>query len=190
MRIDLIAVMTLALCAVSMAARTQPTTQPATRPVEFVGGHDTDPRDHGRPVVLVAAGLGVTPEVFRDAFSRVRPAPGGERPTESRVRENKKALLDALGKYGVTNDRLDEVSNYYRYRPQEGEMWTHRDAKAYAVLGNDGNVADIVVTDGGAGYSSSPEVKLEGKAVAAKVTVNFEKDLNRNGAIAKVEVPR
>ena len=27
--------------------------------VTFSGGHDTDPKDHGRPVVLVAAALGV-----------------------------------------------------------------------------------------------------------------------------------
>jgi hypothetical protein len=34
-------------------------------PVNFSGGHETDPRDHGRPVVLVAAALKVRPEVFR-----------------------------------------------------------------------------------------------------------------------------
>ena len=42
-------------------------------PLTFSGGHDTDPQDHGRPVVLVAAGLGVKPEVFREAFRGVTP---------------------------------------------------------------------------------------------------------------------
>lgn len=195
MRFELVMIAALGLSAVSMG-RAEPATRPAatrptaTRPVQFTGGHDTDPRDRGRPVVLVAAGLGVAPDVFREAFSHVRPAPGGERPTESRVRENKKALLDALGKHGVTNDRLDEVSNYYRYRPQEGEVWTRRDAKAYATLGPDGKVMGVVVTDAGAGYSSEPEVRVEGKSVPAKVTVAFGKDLERNGSISKVEVSR
>ena len=43
-------------------------------PLTFSGGLDTDPQDHGRPVVLVAAGLGVKPEVFREAFRGVTPA--------------------------------------------------------------------------------------------------------------------
>lgn len=46
-------------------------------PVTFTGGHETDPKDRGRPVVLVAAGLGVKPEVFREAFSGVTPSRGG-----------------------------------------------------------------------------------------------------------------
>ncbi|NBQ65466.1 MAG: hypothetical protein EBT95_08050 [Verrucomicrobia bacterium] len=29
-------------------------------PVVFSGGHETDPRDHGRPVVLIAGALGVS----------------------------------------------------------------------------------------------------------------------------------
>src|SRR4051794_34511931 len=46
-------------------------------PVVFSGGHETNLRDHGRPVVLVAGALGVPAQVFRDAFSHVRPAPAG-----------------------------------------------------------------------------------------------------------------
>ncbi len=54
-------------------------------PVKFSSGHETDPRDHGRPVVLIAAALNVKPEVFRKAFSGVTPARGrGPTPTEAR----------------------------------------------------------------------------------------------------------
>src|SRR5438552_11396179 len=58
-------------------------------PVVFSGGHETDLRDGGRPVVLIAAALGVTPEVFREAFSHVRPAPAGREPEPGQVRQNK-----------------------------------------------------------------------------------------------------
>src|SRR5690606_28900096 len=80
----------------------------ATRvPVVFSEGHDTDPRDKGRPVVLVAGALGVTPEVFRDAFSKVRPAGPDRGPTGEEARANKAALMAVLGKHGITNDQLD-----------------------------------------------------------------------------------
>src|SRR5206468_1655940 len=91
-------------------------------PVVFSGGHDTDPKDRGRPVVLIAGALGVAPEVFREAFSHVHPAgPGSGGPTDAEARANKAALMNALGKYGVTNERLDTVSNYYRYVRSRGE---------------------------------------------------------------------
>jgi len=32
-------------------------------------------------------------------------------PTPSAARDNKKVLMDALGPYGISNERLDEVSN-------------------------------------------------------------------------------
>src|SRR5215210_1846395 len=111
-------------------------------PVLFSGGHETDPKDHGRPVVLVAAGLGVKPEVFRKAFSGVKPA-RGRGPTGEEARRNKEALMKVLGPYKVTNDRLDEVSNYYRYRPQEGELWPTKLAKAYAVV-EEGKIKKVV----------------------------------------------
>ncbi len=53
-------------------------------PVTFSGGHGTDPRDYGRPVVLIAAALKVKPEVFRKAFSGVRPARGAGRRRKKR----------------------------------------------------------------------------------------------------------
>src|SRR4051794_23144238 len=88
-----------------------------TKALIFSGGHDTDPRDHGRPVVLIAAALGVKTEVFREAFSGVTPA-GDRRPTGDEARRNKAALMKVLQPLGITNERLDEVSNYYRYQPQ------------------------------------------------------------------------
>jgi len=102
-------------------------------PVTLTGGFETDPRDHGRPVVLVAAGLAVTPEIFRKAFSGVHPAgPNSGGPTDAEARRNKQALLSVLAPYGVTDDRLNEVSNYYRYNHSAGEMWKHVDASAVA----------------------------------------------------------
>ena len=77
----------------------------------ITGGHETDPRDRGRPVILIGNALGVTPEVFREAFSHVKPAPGGEQPDPAQVQRNKAALLKALGPYRVTNELLDRVSN-------------------------------------------------------------------------------
>src|SRR4051812_25461765 len=62
-------------------------------PVVFSEGHDTDPRDRGRPVVLVAGALGVAPEVFREAFSGVHPAgPNSGGPTHEEAQKNKAAL--------------------------------------------------------------------------------------------------
>src|SRR5215218_7061953 len=75
-------------------------------PITFSGGHETDPRDHGRPVVLVAAALGVTPDVFRTAFRGVTPARNG-RPSPQQARSNKDALMRVLKPYGITNERLD-----------------------------------------------------------------------------------
>jgi hypothetical protein len=100
-------------------------------PVVFSGGYETVPRDRGRPVVLIAAALGVPSDVFRKAFSRVRPAPAGTRPDPQQVRKNKEVLLKALGPYGVTNDRLDEVSNYYRYVRSRGELWPTKPATGF-----------------------------------------------------------
>src|SRR5579883_2056967 len=89
-------------------------------PVTFAGGHGTDPADGGRPVALIAAALGVPAEVFREAFRGVTPAKDGK-PSQEQAQRNKAALMKVLRPHGVTGDRLDEVSDYYRYRPQKGE---------------------------------------------------------------------
>lgn len=155
-------------------------------PILFTGGHDTDPRDHGRPVVLVAAALGVEPDVFREAFSGVTPARDGK-PSEAEARRNKDALMKVLGPRGVTNERLDEVSNYYRYQPQRGGLWKATGAKAHAVV-EDGKVTQVVVTDPGSGYSTPPTATLKGvESVRLKVTLHLGKDLKTNGSVKSIE---
>lgn len=156
-------------------------------PVTFSGGHDTDPKDGGRPVMLVAAGLGVSAEVFRKAFNGVTPARGGE-PSPEQTRRNKDALMKALSPYKITNERLDEVSNYYRYRPGREELWKNVPAKAEAVVEN-GVVSRIEVKEAGAGYSSLPTATIKDMESAKLiVTLLFDKELKKNGSIAKIEL--
>ena len=160
-------------------------------PIVFSGGHETDPRDRGRPVALVAGALGVPADVFREAFRHVRPAPAGTRPDPDQVRQNKQALLDALGEYGVTNKRLDEVSNYYRYVRSRGEMWPTTAAEGYALVRN-GAITGYVVTNGGSGYSSPPTVTVPSvPGAAAAAQLSFSKtDFDQNGAVSTVTTAR
>jgi hypothetical protein len=156
--------------------------------VEFSGGHETEGEDKGRPVVLIANALGVKPGVFRDAFSNVHPAPAGTEPDPEQVRKNKTALMDALGKYGITNDQLDKVSNYYRYQRSKGEMWPTKPAVAYALV-KDNKVIGYEVESGGTGYSSPPTVSVPGiKDTQAKVELSFDKDLDHNGAVSSITI--
>ena len=158
--------------------------------VRIAGGHATDARDHGRPVVLVAAGLGVPTEVFRKAFSGVTPAGAGEEPDPAQVQRNKEALLKVLGPYGVTNDDLDRVSNHYRYQAAAGEMWPTTAASAKATV-RDGKVVSIKVVRGGAGYSSTPTVSVPGYSSAkVKVRLAYGKNLATNGRVASIKVLR
>ena len=158
-------------------------------PVVFEGGHETVPVDHGRPVVLIAAALGVAPEVFRDAFSHVHPAgPGSGGPTDAEARANKAVLMGALGKYGVTDDRLNAVSNFYRYPPGRGNIWKNRAATANALVKN-GEVIGYEITDGGAGYTTAPNVSVPNiKGATGKVEVSFGKDMETNGAVTAITV--
>lgn len=156
-------------------------------PVTFTGGHGTDPRDGGRPIVLIAAALEVTPEVFREAFSGVTPAKNGK-PSKEDAQRNKAALMKVLRPHGVTNERLDEVSDYYRYQPQRGDLWRHVPARAYAQI-EDGKVKQIVITEPGAGYSTTPQASIPGRdGVTLKVTIQFEKDLKKNGSIRSIAI--
>lgn len=156
-------------------------------PVTFTGGHEIGRNDYGRPVVLIAAALGVKPDVFREAFSGVSPAKG-RGPSGEEARRNKEALMKVLKPHGITNDRLDEVSNYYRFRPQNGELWPTTPAKAYAVV-EGGQIKKIVVTEGGSGYSSTPTVTIHGmKDVSVKVTLKYASDFKKNGTIGSIDV--
>jgi hypothetical protein len=158
-------------------------------PVVFTGGHDTYGPDRGRPVVLVAAGLGVPAEVFRQAFSKVHPAPAGQEPATAQVRLNKQALMESLSPYGVTDARLNEVSNFYRYRRESGELWKHTDAQAVATVRH-GAVTSITITNPGAGYSSLPQASLAGMPnIVLTPVVSFAADLAKNGSITVIKTP-
>jgi len=179
--------MTVMLVAALAGARASHSPEGDRRPVRFVGGYETDRRDGGRPVVLIASALGVPTQVFRDAFSHVHPARGGA-PEPGQVHANKRALLDALRRYGITNDMLDSVSDYYRYQPQRGELWRNTPATAYATVEN-GRVTAITITNPGAGYSSPPTIEVEGVgAVLATVNLAYTRRAETNGSIKSIKL--
>jgi len=156
-------------------------------PVTFTGGHEIGKNDYGRPVVLMAAALGVKPDEFRKAFSGVRPA-HGRGPTREEAQRNKEALMKVLAPLKVTNERMDEVANYYRFRPQNGELWPNKPAKAYALV-EDGKIKKIVVTDPGSGYSYPPKVTVKGfEKVPLEAKLKLVTDLKKNGGIASIDI--
>ncbi len=156
-------------------------------PLVFSGGHDIGTGDFGRPVPLIAAALGVKPDEFRKAFSGVTPARGGA-PSGEEARRNKQALMRVLGPLGVTNERLDEVSDHYRFQPQRGELWKTAPAKGHAVVA-DGKVTSLVITEPGSGYSSPPRVTIQGmEAIRIKATLHFDKEFRKNGSIGAVDL--
>ncbi len=72
--------LTVALTLLTSWSCTQAGEAPAgSVPVKITGGHVIARNDFGRPVALIAAGLGVEPDVFREAFSGVTPARGDTR---------------------------------------------------------------------------------------------------------------
>lgn len=164
------------------------TTEDGTVSVTVSGGYETDPQDHGRPVVLIAAALGVPTEVFREAFSGVTPAElssGG--PTAQEAQSNKAALLKVLAPYGITNDRLDEVSDYYRYNGQHSQTWKIVPATAAAIVEN-GIVTGISITNPGSGYSSAPTITIKSPngTTTAQATVSYSKDFAKNGSLSSI----
>ncbi len=91
---------------------------------------------------------------------------------------------------GVTKERLDRVSDSYRDRPQGGELWRHRPARAHALV-EGGRITRVVVTDAGAGSSSPPRVTIRGfEQVKLAVTLRFDKDLAKNGSIQSIAVQK
>lgn len=157
-------------------------------PVVFSGGHETEPKDRGRPVILIAAALGVPSEVFREAFRHVHPAPAGTEPDPQQARDNKTALMTALNRYEVTNERLDTVSNYYRYVRSRNALWPTKPAAAYAVI-QDGVITKFVVTSGGSGYSSPPIVSVPGVLGASgQAQLTFSRSFDKNGAVGSITV--
>ena len=172
---------------VALIAQTDP--PDVTRfPVMISGGHETDPLDHGRPVVLVAGGLGVPPEVFREAFSRVHPVAPGSYPDQERAQQNKGVLLTALAKYGITNQKLDAVSDAYRYKPGSGQLWPNKPATIAAFVRN-GEVLSYSVIDGGSGYTSPPKLSVPGaRSAPVSVRLSFGQNLSANGSISEVTI--
>lgn len=93
-----------------------------------------------------------------------------------------------LAPYGVTNERLDEVSNFYRYPPGRGNIWRNTPAQAEALVKN-GAVIGYEITDGGAGYSSLPVVSAPGiEDTKAQVKLEFNRDFDSNGSVSSVTV--
>lgn len=173
-------------CSAGQSSPTTAPTAPSGITVTLSGGYETDPRDNGRPVVLIAAALGVPTDVFREAFSHVTPAGAGQEPDPAQVQKNKAALLNVLSPYGVTNERLDEVSNYYRYNGSAGETWPHIPATATAIVEN-GIVTGFVITNPGSGYSSVPIVAVNGAGeVLAVATVSYTTDFKTNGSVTAI----
>jgi hypothetical protein len=158
----------------------------ATLPAQLTGGHATNPVDHGRPVALVAGALGVPRAVFREAFSHVSPAAAGTEPDPTQVDANKAALLAVLAPYGVTNERLDEVSNHYRYVQSAGQSWPHRAAVIRARIAG-GRVVGFTIVRHGSGYTSAPRVVVAGfENLKVRVKLAFGKRFGRNGRVAQV----
>jgi hypothetical protein len=154
-------------------------------PVTLTGGFEIGANDYGRPVPLYASMLGVTPDVFRRAFSGVHPDAAHD-PTSARQQDNKTALMSVLAAYHVSNDQLDRVANYYRFNSAAGQTWPDRQARAEAVVTN-GTVTSIRVLDGGAGYTAAPSVVIEGlPSVTAVAHVVFTTDFATNGHIAAI----
>ena len=86
------------------------------------------------------------------------------------------------------NERLDEVSNYYRYNREAGEVWQRTPATATAII-QDGKVTGFNITNAGAGYSTAPTVKVVGyDDLEVKVTIEFSTDLSTNGRVASLSI--
>ena len=113
----------------------------------------------------------------------------GTQPDPDQVRRNKEALMAALAPYGVTNERLDTVSNYYRYARSRGELWPTTPAVAYALV-KGGVVTGYAVTSGGSGYSSPPTVSVPNIAGAdGAAQLAFSQDFDTNGSVSAITLP-
>jgi hypothetical protein len=160
---------------------------PRTVRVSLSGGFEVRSNDYGRPVPLYASMLGVTPDVFRQAFSGVNPDAEHD-PSGEEQRANKEALLEVLAPYGVTNEELDRVANYYRFDSTKGETWPQRPARARARVVR-GKVVSIRVIDPGVGYTYRPDVSVPGfpkLRVSAKLA--FTDEFDTNGHIRRIRV--
>lgn len=93
-----------------------------------------------------------------------------------------------FGAHGITNDRLDEVSNFYRYRPEDGELWRHAPARAKAII-EDGRVTGFRITSSGSGYTTPPRVTVAGhEDLRVEATLGFSTDLRENGRVTELKI--
>ena len=145
-------------------------------------GYETNPIDKWRPVILIGSALGVWEEIFREAFSKVTP-----KPNSSQVHINKQILLNALGPYGITNNRLDEVSNYYRYQPQGGNLWKHTKAKVKAII-TENEVTGFEILKAGNGYTVAPTITVPGYSISTEVILQFSQNFQTNGSIKEIKI--
>jgi len=96
--------------------------------------------------------------------------------------------MDALGPYGITNERLDEVSNQYRYPPGPGYMWKHVPASATAIV-KDGMITGFKIINAGSGYLTKPKVSVTGfEGVKVKALVRFTQEFTTNGSIESLTI--
>ncbi len=113
----------------------------------------------------------------------MRPACGGSEPSASRVRANKTVLRAAPAAHGVTNERLDTVSDYYRYAPGRNSLWTNRPAVASALV-KDGAIIGYKLLHDGSGYTTPPVARVTGFPHAhPTVSLVFGTNLAANGSI-------
>ncbi|MCY9669761.1 hypothetical protein M5X11_33450 [Paenibacillus alginolyticus] len=91
--------------------------------------------------------------------------------------------------YGITNERLDEVSNYYRYNGRKSDTWQKTQATATATVTN-GIVTGVTITNPGAGYSSNPTITVTGPngTFTATATLAYTKDFKTNGSISAITI--
>ncbi|RTE09988.1 hypothetical protein [Paenibacillus whitsoniae] len=96
-------------------------------------------------------------------------------------------MLRVLAPYGITNDRLDEVSNFYRYNGRDGALWQHTLATATPIV-TDGKVTGATITNPGSGYTSAPTVTITGPdgTVTAKASVAYTQDFTTNGSLTTI----
>jgi hypothetical protein len=96
--------------------------------------------------------------------------------------------MDGLGKYGITNDRINTVSNFYRYAAWEGGIWRNKPAVANALV-KDGAIIGYEITYGGYGYTTPPTVSVPGlDGTLAKVELSFGKEFETNGAVSAITI--
>lgn len=154
--------------------------------VTISGGYETVASDGGRPTLLIASALGISQAKFQEAFSGVTPAKNGS-PTTAEELANKAALLRVLAPLGITNEKLDEVSNYYRYLGANGEVWTRVPATAKATV-VDGKVTKVTITNAGSGYCSTPLLTVPGASSQLTAIVSFSTQFALNGRISAINI--